>query len=78
MLVPAPRHTPGLIIAFIATSSGRRRGLIGDIARQSEGVDYPAEKLWTVDDNEEPVRGLLVHLRQLNTTDARSHSRSRL
>lgn len=69
VLVPAPGHTPGSIIAFINTSDGRRYALIGDLAWQAEGVEIPAEKPWLsrdmVDADEARVRALLVQLHQL-------------
>lgn len=69
VLVPAPGHTPGSIIAFIALPSGKRYALIGDIAWQKEGVDLPAEKPWVprriADDRPDQVRALLVQLHQL-------------
>lgn len=69
VLVPAPGHTPGSIIAFIATPDGRRYALIGDIAWQIEGVDLPAQRPWVprtmVDGDPEEVRALLVTLHQL-------------
>ncbi|MBW8813321.1 MAG: MBL fold metallo-hydrolase [Caulobacterales bacterium] len=44
VLVPAPGHTPGSIVAFVNTSDGKRYALIGDAAWQSEGVELPAQK----------------------------------
>jgi glyoxylase-like metal-dependent hydrolase (beta-lactamase superfamily II) len=44
VLVPAPGHTPGSIVAFVNTPEGRRYALIGDTAWQVEGVDLPAQK----------------------------------
>jgi glyoxylase-like metal-dependent hydrolase (beta-lactamase superfamily II) len=44
VLVPAPGHTPGSIVAFVNTPDGRRYALIGDTAWQVEGVDLPAQK----------------------------------
>jgi glyoxylase-like metal-dependent hydrolase (beta-lactamase superfamily II) len=69
VLVPAPGHTPGSIIAFIALPDSHRYALIGDLAWQSEGVDLPAEKPWIarrkVDVDAAKVRDLLVHMHQL-------------
>jgi glyoxylase-like metal-dependent hydrolase (beta-lactamase superfamily II) len=44
VLVLAPGHTPGSIVAFVNTPDGRRYALIGDTAWQVEGVDLPAQK----------------------------------
>lgn len=44
MLVPAPGHTPGSIVAFIALPTGKRYALIGDLTWQLEGVTARAER----------------------------------
>lgn len=44
VLVPAPGHTPGSIVAFINTPDGKRYALIGDTAWQGEGISLPAQK----------------------------------
>lgn len=46
VLVPAPGHTPGSVIAFIALPSGHRIALIGDIVWQMEGVGREVPKPW--------------------------------
>lgn len=46
VLVPAPGHTPGSIIAFISLPSGRRLALIGDIVWQMEGIEREVERPW--------------------------------
>lgn len=46
VLVPAPGHTPGSIIAFITLPSGTRYALLGDLVWQLEGVELPAERPW--------------------------------
>ena len=46
VLVPAPGHTPGSLVAFVLLPGGERYALIGDMAWQSEGVDGPAPKHW--------------------------------
>lgn len=56
VLVPAPGHTPGSIIAFVALPSGARYALLGDLVWQSEGIGIPTERPWL--------------LRQLVDTDA--------
>ena len=60
VLVPAPGHTPGSIIAFISLSSGNRYALLGDLVWQIEGIELPAEKPWLsrrlVGENDADVR----------------------
>jgi glyoxylase-like metal-dependent hydrolase (beta-lactamase superfamily II) len=60
VLVPAPGHTPGAIIAFIALPSGARYALLGDLVWQVEGVEIPAERPWVtrllVDEDPAAVR----------------------
>lgn len=46
VLVPAPGHTPGSIVAFITLPSGKRYALLGDLVWQSEGINLPAERPW--------------------------------
>jgi glyoxylase-like metal-dependent hydrolase (beta-lactamase superfamily II) len=46
VLVPAPGHTPGSIIAFLALPSGQRFALVGDLVWQKEGIELPAERPW--------------------------------
>jgi glyoxylase-like metal-dependent hydrolase (beta-lactamase superfamily II) len=46
VLVPAPGHTPGSVIVFIALPSGQRLALLGDIVWQMEGVELEVEKPW--------------------------------
>lgn len=68
VLVPAPGHTPGSIVAFVATPDGKRYALIGDVAWQREGVDLPAEKPWIVrrvDADRAATRAMLVRLHQI-------------
>lgn len=60
VLVPAPGHTPGSIIAFLSLPSGARYALLGDLVWQSEGIEIPAERPWLarrlVDVDAEAVR----------------------
>jgi N-acyl homoserine lactone hydrolase len=69
VLVPAPGHTPGSIIAFIHTPDGRHYALVGDLVWQKEGIDLPAERPWLprrlVDWDADQVRKLIVHMHQL-------------
>ena len=46
VIVPAPGHTPGAIIAFVALPSGARYVLLGDLVWQLEGIERPAERPW--------------------------------
>lgn len=69
VLVPAPGHTPGSIVAFVATPDGRRYAFVGDMVWQAEGVKELAEKPWIsrrmVDKDEAAVRGLIVRMHQI-------------
>lgn len=68
VLVPAPGHTPGSIVAFVATPDGKRYALIGDMAWQREGVDLPAEKPWIarqVDTDRGATQAMLIRLHQI-------------
>jgi N-acyl homoserine lactone hydrolase len=69
VLVPAPGHTPGSIIAFINLPDGKRYALVGDLVWQTEGIDLPAEKPWIarrmVDQDAAATRELIVHMHQL-------------
>jgi len=72
VLVEAPGHTPGSIIAFIALPGGERYALVGDLVWQTEGIDLPAERPWLsrklVDYDEDQVRGHIVHLHQIKAS----------
>jgi glyoxylase-like metal-dependent hydrolase (beta-lactamase superfamily II) len=46
VIVPAPGHTPGSVVVFIALPSGARYALLGDLVWQSEGVELPCERPW--------------------------------
>lgn len=69
VLVPAGGHTPGSVIAFIATSDGKRYALVGDLVWQREGVELPAERPWIsrqmVDMDSARVRQLVTQLHAL-------------
>ena len=69
VLVPAPGHTPGSVIAFIHAPQGQRYALVGDLVWQKEGIDLPAERPWLprrlVDWDEQRVRGLITHMHLL-------------
>lgn len=70
VIVPAPGHTPGSIIAFITVPGGQRYALVGDLVWQSEGIHLPAERPWLsrflVDWDEAKVRDLIVKMHQIN------------
>lgn len=68
VLVPAPGHTPGSIIAFVNLPDGKRYALVGDLAWQREGIDLPSEKPWiarAVDHDRAGTRAMLVRIHQL-------------
>ena len=46
VIVPAPGHTPGSVIVFLALPSGTRYALIGDLVWQREGITQREEKPW--------------------------------
>ncbi len=66
VLVPAPGHTPGSIIAFINTPDGKHYALLGDTVWATEGVTLPAERPWLprhlVDADAEGVRKVILQL----------------
>jgi len=69
VLVPAPGHTPGSIIAFVNFAAGKRYALVGDLVWQTEGVEIPAQRPWLsrrlVDWNENQVKRWIVHMHRL-------------
>jgi N-acyl homoserine lactone hydrolase len=69
VLVPAPGHTPGSIIAFVALPSGRRFAFVGDLVWQAEGLTLPAERPWVtrrmVDHDAAAVRRGISHVAAL-------------
>jgi len=46
VVVPAPGHTPGSVIVFVALPSGRRLALVGDLVWQREGIALREERPW--------------------------------
>jgi glyoxylase-like metal-dependent hydrolase (beta-lactamase superfamily II) len=46
VVVPAPGHTPGSVIVFVALPGGERYAFIGDLAWQLEGIAEREEKPW--------------------------------
>jgi len=66
VLVPAPGHTPGSVVAFVTLPSGARYALLGDLVWLREGVEIPAERPWLtrvlVDDDPGAVRENIEHV----------------
>jgi len=54
VIVPAPGHTPGSVVVFVALPSGSRYAFVGDLVWQREGVFEREERPWL-------VRGALEH-----------------
>jgi glyoxylase-like metal-dependent hydrolase (beta-lactamase superfamily II) len=44
VIVPAPGHTPGSVIVFLALPRGQRFALVGDLAWQREGITLREER----------------------------------
>lgn len=69
VIVPAPGHTPGSVIVFVALAGGRRYAFTGDLSWTKEGIDLPAERPWlgqkAVAEDAALVRRSLVHVHQL-------------
>lgn len=69
LLVPAPGHTPGSIIAFVTLPSGTRYAFVGDLVWQREGLEIPAERPWLsrrlVDEDEAALRAAISHVAAL-------------
>jgi N-acyl homoserine lactone hydrolase len=66
VIVPAPGHTPGSVIVFVALPSGRRYAFVGDLAWQQEGITLREERPWLqrtlADDDPEGVRAELLRM----------------
>jgi glyoxylase-like metal-dependent hydrolase (beta-lactamase superfamily II) len=66
VVVPAPGHTPGSVIVFVALPSGARYALVGDLVWQREGLDLPAERPWLsrllVDEDPAEVRATISRM----------------
>ncbi len=66
VVVPAPGHTPGSVIIFVALPSGRRYAFVGDLVYQLEGITLRAERPWLmrrlVDVDEAAVRENLLRM----------------
>lgn len=46
VIVPAPGHTPGSVIVFVALPSGARYAFVGDLVWQREGITLREERPW--------------------------------
>ncbi|TAL19033.1 MAG: MBL fold metallo-hydrolase [Aquabacterium sp.] len=70
VLVPAPGHTPGSILAFVTLPSGARYVLLGDLVWQTDGITRPAERPWLsrsmVDEDADAVRRAITHVAALH------------
>jgi glyoxylase-like metal-dependent hydrolase (beta-lactamase superfamily II) len=66
VVVPAPGHTPGSVVVFVALPSGARYALLGDLVWQMEGIDIPTERPWLarsmINENREQVRESVVRV----------------
>lgn len=54
VVVPAPGHTPGSVVVFLALPGGRRYALVGDLVWQLEGILEREERAW-------PLRRIADH-----------------
>ncbi len=48
VVVPAPGHTPGSVVVFLALPGGKRYALVGDLVWQLEGITEREERPWPV------------------------------
>ena len=66
VIVPAPGHTPGSVVVFVALPSGARYALLGDLVWQMDGIDIPTERPWLarsmINENREQVRESVVRV----------------
>lgn len=46
VVVPAPGHTPGSVIVFVALATGKRYAFVGDLVWQREGITLREERPW--------------------------------
>jgi len=69
VVVPAPGHTPGSVIVFLALPDGTRYGLVGDLVWQTEAITLREERPWPqrhlADADAAGVRDGIVHLAAL-------------
>ncbi len=66
VVVPAPGHTPGSVIVFLALPSGKRYALVGDLVWQREGISQREERPWLqrmlADADQQAVRDNILHM----------------
>jgi N-acyl homoserine lactone hydrolase len=66
VIVPAPGHTPGSVIVFLALPNGERHALVGDLVWQREGILEREERPWLLrriaDSDAEGVRASLLRM----------------
>jgi glyoxylase-like metal-dependent hydrolase (beta-lactamase superfamily II) len=66
VVVPAPGHTPGSVIVFLALPTGKRYAFVGDLVWQREGISLREERPWLqrtlADVDQERVRDTIVHM----------------
>ena len=69
VIVPAPGHTPGSVIVFLALPSGKRYALVGDLVWQREGITEREERPWLwrtlADADPEGVRANILRMAAL-------------
>jgi glyoxylase-like metal-dependent hydrolase (beta-lactamase superfamily II) len=69
VIVPAPGHTPGSVIIFLATPRGARHALVGDLVWQLEGIREREERPWLTrtfaDSDEALVRDQILRMAAL-------------
>jgi glyoxylase-like metal-dependent hydrolase (beta-lactamase superfamily II) len=66
VVVPAPGHTPGSVIAFMVLPNGQRFAFVGDLAWQRESITEREERPWLIrtnlEDDPSEVRDNLAHM----------------
>jgi N-acyl homoserine lactone hydrolase len=66
VVVPAPGHTPGSVIVFLALPGGERYALIGDLVWQREGITERRERPWPhrtlADSDRQAVRDAMLRM----------------
>lgn len=66
VIVPAPGHTPGSVIVFVALPSGKRYAFVGDLVWQREGIALREERPWLqrslADVDPAAVRANILHV----------------
>ena len=69
VVVPAPGHTPGSVIVFLALPDGQRLAMLGDLVWQREGITEREERPWVWrffgDSDEAQVREHILHMASL-------------